>query len=294
VSARRRRPIAGIAGAVLLALLVVLSVTAPLFSAHGPLDQDLGAVLRPPGGGHWFGTDELGRDVYARVLYGGRIGLFVTVVAALIAAALGLTLGLLGALFGGWVDSVAGRFADVQLAIPTIVLALVILSFVGNSLVPLIAVLVSGSWVLTFRVVRGHAQSIVRQPFIEAARLSGAGRRDIAVRHLIPAVLPLFTVALTLNASAILLLESSLGYLGLGVQPPTPDWGAMVAGGQARLDRAPWVSLFPGSALVLAVVGFQLTGDALAERFQSGPRDAGRLSSPFRRESVPVEEELRS
>nr|WP_269781642.1 ABC transporter permease [Nocardia bovistercoris] len=187
-----------------------------------------------------------------------------------------MVLGLLGALFGGWVDAVFGRLADVQLAIPTIVLALVILSFVGNSLGPLILVLVSGSWVLTFRVIRGHAQSVVNRPFIEAARLSGANRRDIAVRHLLPSVLPLFTVAFTLNASAILLLESSLGFLGLGVQPPTPDWGAMVAGGQARLDTAAWTALFPGAALILAIVGFQLTGDALAERFADGPRRAGR------------------
>ncbi|WP_067688991.1 ABC transporter permease [Nocardia jejuensis] len=284
MSAGTRRPVAGLIGAALLGILVLLSLAAPLLTSHGPLDQDLNAVLRPPGADHWFGTDELGRDVYTRVLYGGRIGLSVTAIAAVIAAVIGLVLGLLGALFGGWVDTVAGRLADVQLAIPTIVLALVILSFVGNSLVPLVGVLVSGSWVLTFRVIRGHAQSIVQRPFIEAARLSGAGRGDIAVRHLLPGVLPLFTVAFTLNASAILLLESSLGFLGLGVQPPTPDWGSMVAGGQARLDNAAWVALFPGAALILAIVGFQLTGDALAERFQLGPRrGARRLLTAWRR-----------
>lgn len=269
---RRKRPVAGLFGAGLLAILVLVSLAAPLLSTHGPLDQDLGSVLHAPSAQHWFGTDELGRDVFSRVLHGGRVGLGVTAVAAVIAALIGLILGLAGALFGGWVDTLASRLADVQLAIPTIVLALVILSFVGNSLGPLIIVLVSGSWVLTFRVIRGHAQSVVHRPFIEAARLSGAGRRDIALRHLLPSVLPLFTVAFTLNASAILLLESSLGFLGLGVQPPTPDWGAMVAAGQARLDTAAWVALFPGVALVLAIVGFQLTGDALAERFAAGPR----------------------
>ncbi|MTE15672.1 ABC transporter permease [Nocardia aurantiaca] len=270
MSATTRRPIVGVLGGTLLAVLVLASMAAPLLTSHGPLDQDLTAVLRPPGTNHWFGTDELGRDVYTRVLYGGRIALAVTTIAAVIAAALGLLLGLLGALFGGWVDGLVGRLADVQLAIPTIVLALVILSFVGNSLPPLIAVLVCSSWVLTFRVVRGHAQAIMGRPFIEAARLSGARRRDVAIRHLLPGVLPLFIVAFTLNASAILLLESSLGFLGLGVQPPTPDWGSMDASGQARLDNAAWVALFPGAALILAVVGFQLTGDALAERFQTG------------------------
>ncbi|WP_157978522.1 MULTISPECIES: ABC transporter permease [Nocardia] len=300
MSARRGRglPIAGALGIAALTLLIVVSVLAPALSTHGPLDQDLGAVLRPPSAQHWFGTDELGRDVFSRVLHGGRIGLTVTAVAAVIAAAIGLTLGLLGALFGGWVDAVVGRLADVQLAIPSIVLALVILSFVGNSTGPLILVLVSGSWVLTFRVIRGHAQSVVNRPFIEAARLSGANRRDIAVRHLVPSVLPLFTVAFTLNASAILLLESSLGFLGLGVQPPTPDWGSMVAGGQARLDNAAWVALFPGAALILAIVGFQLTGDALAERFAGRPRrEIGRPFGTRHGEEVApaitVEESLR-
>ncbi|SNS65977.1 ABC transporter permease [Rhodococcoides kyotonense] len=264
---RRRSSVTGILGVVILAVLVVTSVLAPVLVSYSPLEQDLGAVLQPPSALHWFGTDELGRDLFSRVLYGGRTALSVTLIASVIAALIGIVLGLAGALIGGWVDVVAGRLADVQLAIPTIVLALVILSFVGNSIGPLLIVLVAGSWVLTFRVIRGHAQSVVGQPYIEAARLSGLGRVQIAVRHLLPSVLPLFVVAFTLNASAILLLESSLGFLGLGVQPPTADWGAMVAQGQARLDSAPWVALFPGAVLILAVVSFQLIGDALADRF---------------------------
>lgn len=264
---RRKFSATGVLGIVILGVLVAASVLAPIVVAYSPLEQDLSAVLQPPSGSHWFGTDELGRDQFSRVLYGGRTALSVTLIASVIAALVGVVLGLAGALFGGWTDVVAGRLADVQLAIPTIVLALVILSFVGNSIGPLLIVLVAGSWVLTFRVVRGHAQSVVRQPYIEAARLSGLGRLQIALRHLLPSVLPLFVVAFTLNASAILLLESSLGFLGLGIQPPTADWGAMVAQGQARLDSAPWVTLFPGGALILAVVSFQLIGDALADRF---------------------------
>ncbi|WP_084727380.1 ABC transporter permease [Rhodococcoides yunnanense] len=264
---RTRSSVTGWLGAAILGILIVASVLAPVLVAHSPLEQDLGAVLQAPSGSHWFGTDELGRDLLSRVLYGGRTALSVTLLASILAALIGVVLGLVGALFRGWPDVIAGRLADVQLAIPTIVLALVILSFVGNSIGPLVVVLVAGSWVLTFRVIRGHAQSVVNQPYIEAARLSGLGKWQIAVRHLLPSVLPLFVVAFTLNASAILLLESSLGFLGLGVQPPTADWGAMVAGGQARLDSAPWVALFPGVVLILAVVSFQLIGDALADRF---------------------------
>jgi peptide/nickel transport system permease protein len=269
VSRRTRRKLSGtgIVGVVILGVLVVTSLLAPILVSYSPLEQDLGAVLQPPSGSHWFGTDDLGRDQLSRVLYGGRTALSVTLIASIIAALIGVVFGLAGALFGGWVDAIAGRLADVQLAIPTIVLALVILSFVGNSIGPLLVVLVAGSWVLTFRVIRGHAQSVVGQPYIEAARLSGLGRLQIALRHLLPSVLPLFVVAFTLNASAILLLESSLGFLGLGIQPPTADWGSMVAQGQARLDSAPWVALFPGGALILAVVSFQLIGDALADRF---------------------------
>ncbi|RRQ29441.1 ABC transporter permease [Rhodococcus sp. Eu-32] len=269
VSRRSRRKFSGtgIVGVVILGVLVVASLLAPVLVAYSPLEQDLSAVLQPPSGSHWFGTDDLGRDQLSRVLYGGRTALSVTLIASVIAASVGVALGLAGALFGGWTDVVAGGLADIQLAIPTIVLALVILSFVGNSIGPLLIVLVAGSWVLTFRVIRGHAQSVVGQPYIEAARLSGLGRLQIALRHLLPSVLPLFVVAFTLNASAILLLESSLGFLGLGVQPPTADWGAMVAQGQARLDSAPWVALFPGAVLILAVVSFQLIGDALADRF---------------------------
>lgn len=278
-SRARGLPIGLLVGLGLLFLIFGITFFAPVLTSHSPFDQDLSAVLEAPSSKHWFGTDELGRDMFSRVLHGGRTALLVTVISSVIAATIGLVLGLSGALLGGWVDNLAGRLADIQLAIPTIVLALVILSFVGNSLGPLIIVLVSGSWVLTFRVIRGHAQSVVVQPFIEAAQLSGAGRVTIAVKHLIPSVLPLFAVAFTLNASAILLLESSLGFLGLGVQPPTPDWGAIVAGGQAQLDTAPWVSLFPGAALILSIISFQLTGDALAERFSAGNRRSSRTRS---------------
>ncbi|GAA4776876.1 ABC transporter permease [Microbacterium gilvum] len=271
---RRRLGASGAAGAVALAVVVAVTLAAP-WIAPDPLAQDFTAILQAPSAAHPFGTDELGRDQLARVLHGGRTALGVTAVASIIASVFGLVLALAGALVGGWVDAVGGRLADVQLAVPSIVLAIVILSFVGNSFAPLVLVLVLGAWVLTFRVVRGHARAVVAQPFIEAARVSGAGRLALAWRHVLPSVLPLFFVALTLSGSAVLLLEASLGFLGLGVQPPEPDWGQMVASGQARLSAAPWLSVFPGLALIVTIVALQLLGDGLAERFGTARREGG-------------------
>lgn len=268
--ARRSLGIAGWIGLVLLAGIGGVTLLAP-WLVSDPLQQDFTAILQPPSAEHLFGTDELGRDMLARVVHGGRTALTITLVAALVSATFGLALALLGALFGGWVDQLAGRLADIQLAVPSIVLAIVILSFVGNSFVPIVVVLILGSWVLTFRVIRSRAAAVVRQQYVEAARVAGAGRGAIAWRHLLPSALPLWFVALTLSASTALLLESGLGFLGLGVQPPQPDWGQLVAAGQSRLGTASWLSLFPGAALVLTIVGFQLLGDCLAERAE-GPR----------------------
>ncbi|GAA3300231.1 ABC transporter permease [Dactylosporangium vinaceum] len=265
---RTRRTIGtgGWVGAALLALVVLVTVLAPLLVGD-PLEQDFTAILQAPSAAHPFGTDDLGRDILARTVFGGRTGLALTFLAATVASVLGLTLALLGSLAGGWVDGLTARLADVQLAVPSIVLAIVVLSFIGNSFVPIVAVLVLGSWVLTFRIIRGHTRAVVRQPYVEAARVAGAGPGAIAWRHLIPSVLPLFFVALTLSASSALLLEASLGFLGLGVQPPEPDWGQMVAAGRDSLSTSPLISVVPGLVVVVTAVALQLLGDGLAERF---------------------------
>ncbi|MFI5914500.1 ABC transporter permease [Dactylosporangium sp. NPDC051541] len=268
MSGRTRRTIGagGWAGAGLLALVVLVTVLAPLLVGD-PIEQDFTAILQGPSSAHPFGTDDLGRDILARTVFGGRTGLALTFLAATVASLLGLALALVGALAGGWVDGLTARLADVQLAVPSIVLAIVVLSFIGNSFVPIVAVLVLGSWVLTFRIIRGHTRAVVKQQYIEAARVAGAGPGAIARRHLIPSVLPLFFVAVTLSASSALLLEASLGFLGLGVQPPDPDWGQMVATGRDSLSTSPWIAVFPGLVVVLTAVALQLLGDGLAERF---------------------------
>jgi peptide/nickel transport system permease protein len=270
----RRRRSAGptaLAGIYLVAIVGAV-VLAPVLAPGGYDVQDAAQRYAGPTwiGAHPLGTDELGRDILVRVLYGGRAALGVSSVAAVLATLVGVALALIAVLGGRVWDALLGRLADVQLAIPAILLALVVLGFVGNGYVPLVAVLAIGAWVLTFRILRVHAAAIVALPYIEAARLSGAGTPSLLRRHVLPACLPLLIVALTLNFSSVLILESSLGYLGLGVQPPQPDWGQLVASGQAQLAGAWWISLIPGAFIVLTVVSLQVLGDRLADHFSLG------------------------
>ncbi|MFT4286175.1 ABC transporter permease [Nocardioides sp.] len=273
---RRRRLLTP--GAVVATLLLVGIVgavaLAPVLAPGGYDAQDVASRYTAPTwfGAHPLGTDELGRDILVRVLYGGRPALGISVVAALLSTALGLTLALLAALGGGLWDGLLGRVADIQLAIPSILLALVVLAFAGTGFVPLVTVLSIGAWVLTFRILRVHAGTVAALPYIEAARLGGARTWSVLWRHVLPASAPLLIVALTLNFSSVLILESSLGYLGLGVQPPRPDWGQLVASGQAQLAGAWWISLIPGALIVLTVVSLQVIGDRLADHFSLATR----------------------
>jgi peptide/nickel transport system permease protein len=258
-----------------IAALVLTVIVGSVLLAHviapgGYNAQNITASYLAPtwfSGAHPLGTDDLGRDMLARLVYGGRPALGISSVAALLATALGLALALVSVMGGRFWDGLFGRLADVQLAIPAVLLALIVLAFAGSGLVPIIVVLTVGGWVLTFRIVRVHASRIIALPYIEAARLSGARSWALLRRHVIPATLPLLVVALTLNFSSILILESSLAYLGLGVQPPQPDWGQMVAEGQAQLNGAYWLSIFPGILIVLTVVSVQILGDRIADHF---------------------------
>ncbi|GAA1395598.1 ABC transporter permease [Pseudonocardia kongjuensis] len=268
VTPRRRAGRTGsLVAGVFLGAVVLAVVFAGVLFPGGYDAQDLTRRFAEP---TWFGplplgTDELGRDMLARVLYGGRPALGISAVAAVLATVLG-TAAALGATLGGrpW-DGLIGRVADVQLAVPTILIALVVLSFSGSGTIPLIGVLTVGSWVLTFRILRAQLATVVALPYIEAARLAGAQGPTLLRRHVLPAAAPLLVVALTLNFSTALVLESSLGYLGLGIQPPRPDWGQIVASGQAQLAGAWWISLVPGAFLVATVVSIQIVGDRIAD-----------------------------
>lgn len=256
----------GWVGAAIVAMIAVVSLAAPLLAPHDPLSVDVSAILQGPSGAHPLGTDEAGRDVLSRVVHGGRIALLVALAAVLLATAIGVALGVAAGMTKGVADSVLSRVAEVHLALPAIVLTLVVLAFLGSGPVTLVLVLAATAWPLPFRLVRAHVLSTTAKPFVEAARVSGASPLDVARRHLLPSVLPLAIVAATLSFSYVLLLEASLSFLGLGVQPPTPDWGQMVQTGQAQLGGAWWIATSPGVALLVLLLGVQLLGDALAER----------------------------
>lgn len=254
-----------------LALLLLAAVFAPLLAPADPGAQDLLLRLRPPawqGGGssaHPLGTDQLGRDMLSRVIYGTRVSLLVGAGAALLAGVLGTVVGLAAGFFGGWLDRVLMRLADVQLAFPPILLALAIVGFLGSGLWYVILVLGFTGWVSYARVVRSEVLSLRSRDFITEARAIGVTDGAIMRRHLLPNVMaPLATIA-TLHVAAAIVAEASLSYLGLGVPKETVTWGAMLADGQLYLGTAWWVAVFPGVALMLTSLAINITGDALRD-----------------------------
>ncbi|WP_011583048.1 MULTISPECIES: ABC transporter permease subunit [Chelativorans] len=258
----------GAIGISLVVLIVGLTILAPSISPFSPSDQDLYNLYAAPNlnSAHILGTDAIGQDLLSRILYGGRMPLLIAGSACLLSAIVGVGLGVLAGARGGWIDQFLGRLADIQLAMPSIILALVLLAFAGVNLINLVIVITLATWPSQFRLTRAHAMSLRRQNFIEAAEMGGGSTGQIILRHYLPNVMPLAIVTTTLNLSTSLLLEASLSYLGLGVQPPTPDWGQMVAAGQSQLGAAWWLSVAPGVMLMLLILGIQLSGDWLAGR----------------------------
>lgn len=254
-----------------LALLLLTAVLAPLFAPADPNAQDLLMRLRPPAwqsggsGAHPLGTDQLGRDMLSRVVYGTRVSLLVGAGAAVLAGVVGTVVGLAAGFFGGWLDRVLMRLADIQLAFPPILLALAIVGFLGSGLWYVILVLGFTGWVSYARVVRSEVLSLRSRDFITEARAIGVTDGAIMRRHLLPNVMaPLATIA-TLHVAAAIVAEASLSYLGLGVPKETVTWGSMLADGQLYLGTSWWVAVFPGVALMLTSLAINITGDALRD-----------------------------
>jgi peptide/nickel transport system permease protein len=266
-----RRPKVVIGG-LLLVLMVGITVFAPWISPHDPNLQVLTARLQPPvwSGGTWehpLGTDNLGRDMLSRIMYGGRISLLIGVSAVLVSGSIGIALGLVGGFFGGRIDSLIMRGADVQLAFPQILLVILILVILGRSLAAIVVVLAIADWVIYARLVRGRLLVERQREYVEAAEAIGASSLRIMVRHLLPNLSALIIVIATLQLALMILLESSLSYLGVGVEPPTSSWGRMLNDGQPYMAVAWWVSTLPGVAIVVTVLGVNLLGDGLRETF---------------------------
>jgi peptide/nickel transport system permease protein len=259
---------ASLVGLIIIAILIFLAAFAPLLAGHGnPYTQDLAARLSPPGKAHWFGTDELGRDVYTRTLYGARITLGIVALVSIIIAPIGLLIGVLAGYMGGWVDIVLMRITDVFLAFPQLILALAFAAALGPGIENAVIAISLTSWPPYARIARAEAASVARSDFIAAAVLQGASTWRIVGRHIVPLCISSLIIRLTLDMAGIIVLAAGLGFLGLGAQPPMAEWGAMVASGRDVVFDAWWVSTIPGIAILVVSLGFNLLGDGLRDVF---------------------------
>jgi peptide/nickel transport system permease protein len=250
-----------------IVLLALMAVAAPLVAGHDPFGIDLINSLQPPSPQHWFGTDIQGRDVWARLVYGARVSLSVGIISQGIALSLGVILGLVAGYYGKWVDEIVMRLADVTLAFPTLLLLIALVAALQPSLPVVFATIGLVGWAGMARLVRGQVLVVRELEFVQAEQALGAGDIRILIRHILPSVVAPVVIAATLGVAGAIMAESSLSFLGLGVQPPTPSWGAMIADGRDlyQLRHAPWTSVFPGLAIGAAVLGFNLLGDALRD-----------------------------
>lgn len=262
--AAHRRPLAA-SGALVVGLLLLSALAAPLLATHDPHAQDLAARLLPPSGEHWLGTDQFGRDVYSRMLYGARVSLSVGFVAVGLYVSIGVLVGSVAGYYGGWVDALLMRLVDVLLCIPTFFLILMVIAFVGPSVWNIMVVIGLTSWADVSRLVRGEILSLKEREFVLAVRGLGASDARLLLRHLLPNALGPVLVVATLGVGSAVLVESSLSFLGLGVQPPHPSWGNMLLEGKHHLIDAWWLVTFPGLAIFLTVLGYNLLGEGVRD-----------------------------
>ena len=258
-------------GMLVVAIAFLTAAFAPAISRFDPLEQDISQRLREPGWQdgqgrvHPLGTDHLGRDIFARIVYGSRIALLVGLSAVVVSGVLGMAIGLVAGYFGGRVDDFLMRLADIQLAFPFILLAIAVIGVLGPSLRNIIIVIGVSSWVVYARVVRGEVLSIREREFVQAAVALGSRDGRILARHILPNAFTPWLVVATLDMARVIVIESALSFLGLGVQPPTPTWGGMLADGRVYLSTAWWLATFPGLAILITVLGINLFGDGLRD-----------------------------
>ncbi|MBI4278428.1 MAG: ABC transporter permease, partial [Armatimonadetes bacterium] len=259
---------------VYLVVVHLVAIFAPSLAPHSPEAIDLFNQLAPPSRDHPLGTDENGRDILSRLLYGARASLAVGLAAMLMAITVGTTLGSLSGFYGGWADVVLMRVTDGMLTIPTFFLALLILAVFGSGIHNVVLAIGLTGWMVVARVVRAEVLRILPQEFVLASRAIGAGNARVVVRHILPQTFPSVIVAATLGVAFAVLAESALSYLGLGVQPPTPTWGNMLTGAQHYVWTRPRLAVYPGVAILLTVLSYNAIGDALRDTLD--PRHAGR------------------
>jgi peptide/nickel transport system permease protein len=261
----RRNPL-GAAGAIVVIVMMFMALFADVIAPYDPLANAFDRLHEPPNRDNWFGTDQFGRDVFSRIVYGARTALLVGFVSAFVGATLGLVLGVGSAYFGGRIDLVFQRILDIFMAFPLIIMALAVIAIFGTGAQNVIIAITIPFIPRCARVVRSSALAIRELPYIDAARANGFSHARIILRHMVPNVMAPFLIMITAFVGQAILLEASLSYLGLGVQEPTPAWGLMLQGGaEEYAESAPWIAIFPGLAISLAVFGFSLFGDAVRD-----------------------------
>lgn len=261
-----RRNRLALLGLVIVVALMLVAAFAPWIATHGPYDQNLSQHLLPPGAkGHWLGTDEFGRDIFSRLVYGARVTLYIVVLVALIAAPIGLIVGTASGYIGGWVDAALMRITDIFLAFPSLILALAFVAALGPGIENAVIAIALTSWPPYARIARAETLTIRHSDYISVARIQGAGTGRILFRHVMPLCVSSLTVRVTLDMAGIILTAAGLGFLGLGAQPPMAEWGAMVSAGRRYILDQWWVATIPGIAIFVVSLAFNLLGDGLRD-----------------------------
>ena len=260
---RANRP--ALLGAVVVTGFVLLALLAPVLPIADPAATDWGKIRLSPSLQHWLGTDEIGRDIFSRMVWGARASLLAGVVSVGIAVAIGVPFGLLAGYFGGWTDGIIARVTDALLAMPFLILAIALAAFLGPSLTNAMIAIGLSAVPIFIRLTRGQVLSVKTEDYVEGARAIGLGHVAIMAFYILPNVIPPIVVQATLTVATAIIAEASLSFLGLGQQPPSPSWGSMLNTAKNFLSQAPWMAIWPGAALFLVVMGFNLMGDGLRD-----------------------------
>lgn len=268
-----RNPLAAVGGLIILALILT-AIFAPWIAPESPIGQDLANRLLPPSADHWMGTDELGRDIFSRVVYGARITLMIVALVAIISAPLGLIIGAISGYFGGWVDRVLMGITDVFLSMPKLILALAFAAALGPGIENAIIAIAITAWPAYARIARAETLTLRNSEFIAATRLLGASHTRLITRHILPLCTSSMIIRVTLDMAGIILTAAGLGFLGLGAQPPLPEWGAMISRGRSFILDQWWVATMPGFAIIVVSLGFCFLGDGLRDVLD--PKSAGK------------------
>ncbi|MES2664548.1 MAG: nickel transporter permease [Pseudomonadota bacterium] len=272
---RMRRNSLAMMGLAIVLALIVMAVAAPVLAPHDPFVQDLSQRLLPPGTpGYWLGTDEFGRDLWTRILYGARITLYIVALVAVTAPVIGLAVGTVAGYFGGWTDQILMRITDIFLAFPRLILSLALVAVLGPGIENAVLAIALTAWPPYARVARAETLTVRSSDYIAAVRLQGAGAGRIIWGHVMPMCLPSVIIRVTLDMAGVILIAAGLGFLGLGVQPPLPEWGLMISSGRKYLFEQWWVATMPGLAIFIVSLGFNLLGDGLRDVLD--PRSAGK------------------